>query len=60
MGTSCIVGFINTGSMVPWLATLSETLMNPIAAIIIVLGVLLIIVGVKGSYKNVGQEFKKL
>jgi hypothetical protein len=34
--------------------------MNPVGGLMIVLGVLLIIVGWKGSYKNLTAEFKKL
>lgn len=34
--------------------------MNPVGGLMIVLGVLLIIIGAKGSYKNVLAEFKKL
>jgi hypothetical protein len=34
--------------------------MNPLAALFIILGVLLIIVGIKGSYKSLGKSFKAL
>lgn len=34
--------------------------MNPVAALIVVLGVLVIIVGVKGTYKNLAQGLKGL
>jgi hypothetical protein len=34
--------------------------MNPVGALLVVLGILIIIIGVKGSYKNVAAEFKKL
>lgn len=34
--------------------------MNPLAFLFIVLGVLIIIVGVKGSYKNLGSAVKGL
>jgi hypothetical protein len=34
--------------------------MNPLAALFIILGILLVIVGVKGSYKNVLSSLKKL
>lgn len=34
--------------------------MNPLAALFIILGVLIIIVGVTGSYKNVKEAFSKL
>lgn len=37
-----------------------EEIVNPLALIFIILGVLLIIVGVKGSYKNFTKTFKAL
>jgi hypothetical protein len=37
-----------------------EANMNPLAALFIILGVLLIIVGIRGSYKNLAKSFKAL
>jgi len=34
--------------------------MNPVGGLMIVLGILLIIIGVKGSYKNITKSLKKL
>jgi hypothetical protein len=34
--------------------------MNPVAALFVLLGILIIIVGIKGSYKNVLASLKKL
>jgi hypothetical protein len=34
--------------------------MSPLAALFVILGILIIIVGVKGSYKNVLTSLKKL
>jgi len=34
--------------------------MNPLAFLILVLGALLIIAGIKGSYHNIGAALKKL
>ncbi len=34
--------------------------MNPVGGLMIVLGILLIIVGVKGSYPNITKSLKKL
>jgi len=34
--------------------------MNPLAALFIILGILIIIVGIKGSYKNITKSLKAL
>lgn len=34
--------------------------MNPVGGLMIVLGILLIIIGVKGSYHNITKSLKKL
>lgn len=46
--------------LVAWLGIVEAISLNPLAALFIILGVLVIIVGFMGTYDNVFKSLKKL